>query len=205
MADEAERIIDLYQRRAGDWDRVRGRELVVEQAWLDRFVARLPTGGVVLDIGCGSGEPIARYLIDRGLQVTGIDSAPAMIALCRSRQPASHWIVADMRTLSLGRRFDGLLAWDSFFHLSPADQRAMFAVFAAHADPGAALLITSGPRDGVALGTFHGETLYHASLDPDEYRALFREHGFAVVSNVIEDPQCGGHTVWLARREDALT
>jgi hypothetical protein len=33
-----------------------------------------------------------------------------------------------MRTLSLGRQFDGLLARDSFFHLRHDDQRLMFPI-----------------------------------------------------------------------------
>ena len=102
--------------------------------------------------------------------MTGVDSAPAMIDLCGSRFPHATWIVADMRTLDLASRHDGILAWDSFFHLRRDDQRAMFSVFRAHAAPGAALMFTSGPRDGEAIGTYHGAPLYHASLAPDEYR-----------------------------------
>jgi hypothetical protein len=41
-----------------------------------------------------------------------------MIALARDRMPEQEWIVADMRRLALGRRFDGILAWDSYFHLA---------------------------------------------------------------------------------------
>ena len=67
--------------------------------------------------------------------------------------------------------------------------------------PGAALMFTSGPRAGVAMGTFEGEPLYHASLDPDDTRALLAANGFALVTHVPEDPACGGHTVWLARQE----
>lgn len=198
MSAHSERIIGLYRRHAQAWDRARGRSLF-EKAWLDRFAALLPVRGSILDIGCGSGEPIARYLIDGGCDVTGVDSSPAMIAMCESRLPAQTWIVADMRGLSLGRRFDGILAWDSFFHLTAGDQRRMFPAFSRHAAPKAALMFTSGSSHGEAIGTFHGEPLYHASLDPDEYRALLREHGFEVVSHVTEDPACGGHTIWLAR------
>jgi SAM-dependent methyltransferase len=158
----------------------------------------VPPGGSVLDLGCGSGEPIARALIPAGCAVTGVDSSPAMIALCQSRFPDARWIIADMRALSLGRRFDGILAWDSFFHLRADDQRQIFAIFRDHAAPGAALLFTSGPRAGIAIGTFEGEPLHHASLDPDDYRALLAAHGFTVIAHVAEDPACGGHTVWLA-------
>lgn len=104
-----------------------------------------------------------------------------------------------MRSLSLDRTFAGILAWDSFFHLQPGDQRRMFGVFRKHAAPNAALMFTSGPRDDVAMGTFGGEPLYHASLAPVEYRALLGEAGFDVVANVFEDPATGGHTIWLAR------
>lgn len=154
----------------------------------------------MLDIGCGSGEPIAAYLLRAGRPLTGIDSAPSLIELCRQRFPDQHWLVADMRRLDLGTRFGGIIAWDSFFHLSREDQRAMFAVFAAHALPGAALLFTSGPADAEAIGSFGGEALYHASLDGTEYRQLLAVHGFQVLDNITKDPDCGGHTVWLARR-----
>ena len=164
--DEADRIIGLYERHAHAFDAGRGQSLI-ERPWLNRFLALVPHGGSVLDLGCGAGEPIARHLIAAGRAVTGVDASPAMIALCQSRFPDARWIVADMRSLSLGRRFDGILAWDSFFHLRADDQRKMFTIFRDHAAPGAALMFTSGPRAGVAMGTFEGEPLHHASLDPD--------------------------------------
>ncbi len=199
MTDAADQIVSLYQRHAATFDRLRGRSLM-EAPWLDRFLALLPARPSVLDIGCGAGEPIARYLIDRGCAVTGIDSAEPLIALCRERFPQQAWQVADMRELSLGRRFDGLVAWDSFFHLGHDDQRLMFPRFRQHAAEGAALLFTSGPEHGEAIGNFEGEPLYHASLAPEEYRRLLDENGFAVIDHVVEDAACGGHTIWLAQK-----
>jgi SAM-dependent methyltransferase len=195
----AERIVGLYERHARAWDAARGRS-GMERAWLDAFAALIPPGAAVLDLGCGAGEPMAADLVGRGFRVTGVDSAPTLIGLCRARLPEQEWIEADMRTLSLGRRFEGVMAWDSFFHLSMDDQRRMFPVFAEHAAPGAALMFTSGPSAGEALGEFQGEPLYHASLDPDEYRSLLAAHGFTVVRYVVDDPDCGEHTIWLAQR-----
>lgn len=199
MTDAADQIVWLYQRHAATFDRLRGRSLM-EASWLDRFLALLPARPSVLDIGCGAGEPIARYLIDSGCSVSGVDSAEPLIALCRERFPQQAWQVADMRELSLGRRFDGLIAWDSFFHLGHDDQRLMFPRFRQHAAEGAALLFTSGPGHGEAIGSFEGEPLYHASLAPEEYRRLLDENGFAVVDHVVEDASCGGHTIWLTQK-----
>jgi len=194
----AERIIDLYQRHAHDWDKARGRHLF-EKPWLDRFLALLKPRASILDLGCGSAEPIARYLIEKGCDVTGVDSSPALIDICKSRFPDQNWFVNDMRTLSLGQRFDGILAWDSFFHLCPEDQPQMFSIFRAHAAPHAALMFTSGTVHGEAIGEFQGEPLYHGSLDSAEYRSILELNRFAVVSHAVEDPASGGRTVWLAQ------
>ncbi|RAP57298.1 class I SAM-dependent methyltransferase [Oleiagrimonas sp. MCCC 1A03011] len=203
MNKDADRILDLYQRHAAAWQSDRLRTHFDERSWMDRFLEMVPASGEVLDLGCGCGEPVAAYLVEQGRAVTGVDGA-AMVALSRARLPTQTWVQADMRGLDLARRFDGVLAWNSFFHLAHEDQRAMFAVFARHAAPGAPLMFTSGTEHGVAMGTFRGEPLYHASLDTEAYRALLHEHGFEVVDHCPEDTSCGGLTIWLARRLDAL-
>lgn len=196
----ADRISELYERHALAWDEDRSRNRTLpERPWLDRFLALTAPSAPLLDLGCGGGRPLAAYLLDAGRPVTGIDTSPRLIALCRSRFPRGEWLVGDMRTLSLGRTFGGIVAWHSFFHLSPADQRATFARFREHAAPGAPLLFTTGPAAGETVGTYQGEPLYHASLDPDEYRALLGQHGFKVVTHQVEDPACGHATLWLAR------
>lgn len=194
----SEIIVDLYERHARDFDADRGRT-AMEQGWLDRMLDLLPVRPSILDIGCGMGEPIAAYLIAQGCELTGVDSAPSMLALCRKRFPGVRWIESDMRALDLAEKFQGIVAWDSYFHLTQDDQRRMMPIFRAHALPKAALLFTSGPREGIAMGTIRGEPLFHASLDPAEYRAMLSENGFDVVAFVPDDASCGGHSVWLAQ------
>jgi cyclopropane fatty-acyl-phospholipid synthase-like methyltransferase len=199
MVADADEIPDLYERHAEAWDRTRAADLTFEREWIDRFVALLPAGGSVLDIGCGSGQPIGRYLLKCGFDVVGVDSSPTLISKCRSRLPNAEWVVADMRALSMNRAFDGLIAWNSFFHLSHQDQGAMFSVFREHAAFGAPLLFTTGTEHGEAIGSYEGEPLYHASLSSAEYRELLEAHGFEVLAHVVEDQSCGNHTVWLAQ------
>jgi ubiquinone/menaquinone biosynthesis C-methylase UbiE len=101
----AGRVVDIYQRHAVAWSRDRGDRLR-EKAWLDRFLALLPEGPMVLDVGCGSGVPMARYLIEHRCRVTGVDASSAMITMCADRFPEQQWHVADMRTLDLNSGFD---------------------------------------------------------------------------------------------------
>ncbi len=197
MHPSAKNIIDLYERYSMEWDQERGKTLF-ERVWLDLFLSVAGSEAAILDIGCGSGDPIARYFIESGHKVTGVDSSPGMIKLAQQRFPGSTWINADMRHLNLSRQFSGILAWDSFFHLTHEDQRAMFPVFRSHAAPGAALMFTSGYSHGEAIGEYHGEPLFHASLDSKEYSTLLQQHGFKVLKHQVNDPKCGGHTIWLA-------
>jgi SAM-dependent methyltransferase len=203
MNDLADRIVAHYERHASDWDADRRRLGWNDKVWHDRLVALLQKGARVLDLGCGGGMPVASHLVAQGMRVTGVDASPSLIALCRERLPDEEWIVADMRGLTLEARFDGILAWDSFFHLTPDDQRAMFAVFATHARPGAILMFNSGPAFGEAIGSYKGDPLYHASLDPVEYRELLTRHGFELIAHLAEDPRAGGRTAWLARTASA--
>jgi trans-aconitate methyltransferase len=198
----SERIIGHYERHATAWDADRAKAAWNDKPWHDRFAAMMPEGASVLDLGCGSGSPVARSMAAHGLKITGVDSSPTLISLCRSRLPAHEWIVGDMRELSLGRSFQGILAWDSFFHLNHDDQRNMFNIFAAHAAPSAVLMFNAGPSHGERLGDYRGDPLYHASLDPAEYAGLLAGIGFDTVAHVVEDPHAGGRTVWLARARE---
>lgn len=201
MNELADAIVGHYERHAKAWDADRRSSGWNDKGWHDRFVQLLPRSGSVLDLGCGGGSPVAENLVAHGVQVTGVDSSPTLIKLCLSRLSDQEWIVGDMRAVYLGRTFDGILAWDSFFHLQHDDQRAMFSVFAAHAGPGTMLMFNSGPAYGEAIGNYRGNPLYHASLEADEYRELLQRNHFAVVQHSVEDAVAGGRTIWLARAE----
>ena len=188
----------LYETHARAFDRDRGRSLM-EHAYLEEIVATLKPNARVMDLVCGAGEPIARFFIERGFDLTGVDAAPAMIAISKERFPDAKWVVADMRprpAAALRRRH----RMGQLLHLSRDEQRAMFAVFAKNVTPGGVLLFfTSGARDGEVSGHLYGNELYHASLAPDEYRTLLAASGFEVLRYREEDPECGGHTVWFAQ------
>lgn len=129
----------------------------------------------------------------RGRRAGNAGKGPADFSVCALGSPGYAPAYA-------GETFDGLIAWDSFFHLTQDDQRSMFARFARHSHPGSVLMFTSGPEDGIAIGQFEGEPLFHASLAPEEYRQHLAAIGFRVLEMRAEDPDCAGHTVWLAQR-----
>ena len=107
MDDAASRIVDHYERHALSWDADRRAPGWIDKPFIERFLGCLPQGASVLDLGCGGGSPVALHMVARGFRVTGVDTSPTLISLCRTRMPYQEWIVGDMRSLALGRRFGG--------------------------------------------------------------------------------------------------
>lgn len=200
----AENIIQIYKKHGRAWTELRG-DFLYEQAWLDRFLSIIPKHSKILDLGCGSGVPIARYLIENSCSIVGVDASDTMLEMAKQNFPEQTWIQADMRDIELDlklnqkldQKFQAILAWDSFFHLTQEDQRKMFEQFSKFTEHGAALMFTSGPEHGEVVGNLFGNALYHASLSANEYRELLNQYGFEVVKMIVEDVECAGHTVWL--------
>ncbi len=82
-------------------------------------------GDTVLDAGCGAGEK-AKYLMNQGLKVTGIDFSEQMIALARQDVPTGTFSVMDLYNLNgLTEQFDGVLSQASLLHIPKKDISAI--------------------------------------------------------------------------------
>ena len=197
MARDTE-VAEAYQNIA-DWFDANRNKSLFEKPYLERMMA-LAQGKRLLDLGCGTAEPIAAYFIAQGFAVTGMDIAPRMIEMAKARFPAGDWRVGDMRQADFGGAHDVILAWDSFFHLTGDAQRALIPKFGRHAAPGALLLFNTGGAEGAVYGEMQGHDIHHASLSAAEYKTLLENAGFNVIVHSIDDPECFGRTVWLSQR-----
>ena len=191
--------IEIYEKHAEAWDEHRPR-ILFEQNWLDKFIALLPANGRVLDIGCGAGEPISEYLIKSEFRLTGLDASKNMLSISKSRFPTANWIKMDMRDLNLDMKFDGIISWDSFFHLNQEEQRQVLILFIDHLTSDGSLLLTIGDKSGEVIGTVEGEEVYHSSLDPEEYKEILYKFGFNQIEIELRDRDCGLHSILLAKR-----
>jgi 2-polyprenyl-3-methyl-5-hydroxy-6-metoxy-1,4-benzoquinol methylase len=208
MSDyEKQNVYKVYNHIADWFEEARDKPVLgfVERPYLDMVAEALPKNASILDLGCGTGFPIADYFMKLGHNVTGIDGSEVMIQKCQKRYPTGDWRLEDMREVDLSRKFDAIIAWDSFFHLPHNDQITMFDVFEKHANAGAMLLFTAGPKHDEVIGQMQGYDFYHTSLAEEEYRKLLKQHDFEVVLYKAEDKDCGDHTVWVAKHNDSKT
>ena len=168
--------------------------------WIERTLRPLPRGGMVLDLGCGGGEPIARFVIDQGFSVTGVDAAASQIELARTRFPRQTWIKADMRTVALDGPFDVVIAWNSLTWLSHGDQALMATRAAEWLKRGGRLLFNAEPEPDATREDYRAGSPYRADLEAANYSAAIVRRGLIEMAHVAEDPTCGGAGVWLARK-----
>ncbi|MFY9241171.1 MAG: class I SAM-dependent methyltransferase [Roseovarius sp.] len=196
----SEQTQEIYDANARVYDQMRSRTLS-EARWLARFGDALPKGGKVLDLGCGAGEPIASWLIAESFALTGVDFSDAMLNIARELWPTGDWRIGDMPALDLGEVFDGIIAWNSFFHLTEDEQRSTLPRLAAHLRKGSSLITTVGPIAGETTGTVAGNTVYCSSLSPAKYAQILDDNGLRLTAYLAEDPDCGRHSVLMARKD----
>ncbi|RYE30866.1 MAG: class I SAM-dependent methyltransferase [Sphingobacteriaceae bacterium] len=195
---EKENVYKVYNKIATWFFKTRPSTLI-EKSYLDDLVSQIPLNATVLDLGCGSGNPILKYLISRKLNVIGVDASSEMLKIAQTNFPTIEFVLQDMRLLNLSKKFDAIIAWHSFFHLPAIDQPAMFQRFKEHLNPDGVLLFTSGTENGEAWGMNGGENLFHASLANEEYKSLLKKHHFEILNYKANDPDCGFATVWMAK------
>jgi len=112
-------------------------------AWL---VERLGPGALVLDIGCGTGIPTARQLLDAGIRVVGIDISPAMIAAASAAVPEATMHNSDVLDFT-ATGFDGAVAFFSLLMLPRSDILRALSVLRTAIKPGGYLLISMVETD----------------------------------------------------------
>ena len=182
-----------YNAIAASWDETRTAFYGREREYLDALLAGLPTGSSVLDLGCGTGRPMAEYILACGHHVTGIDQAQALLAFARQRFPQAQWIESSIEDYISPSRFDAILCWDALFHLERDRHEALFTRFARMLKPNGRLMLTFGGSDHPAFtDTMFSETFFYDSHPPKMATALLARQGFDfVVSEFMNFPTSG--------------
>ncbi len=108
---------------------------------------RLPRSAAILDVGCGSGVPIAQSLVNDGFSVWGIDASPSLISAYRLNFPDMPAVCEPAQDSSFfDRNFVGVVSIGLIFLLGEEDQRRLLTKVANVLEPGG-LFLFSAPRE----------------------------------------------------------
>lgn len=87
---------------------------------LDSIARYLPATTSVLELGCGTGAILAG--LGSGLELTGVDLSPEMLAYAKRRCPHATLHQADMTSFSMRERFDVVVCiFDTVNHVTHFD------------------------------------------------------------------------------------
>lgn len=172
--------------------------------WIADLLGRLPEAAAVLDLGCGSGVPVARDLAAAGHRVRGVDISGVQIARARARVPAAEFVRADAAALDLPEgSLDAVVCLYALIHLPLAEQPALLDRIGRWLRPGGTLLATTGHRawtgtDGDWLGG--GVPMWWSQGDVADYRAWITGAGLVVAAEEFVPEGEVGHVLFLAHR-----
>lgn len=151
--------------------------------------------GPVADVGCGTGR-ITAHLHDLGVDVSGVDLSPGMLAAARRTYPHLRFTEATMTALPVDDGvLGGVVAWYSTIHVPDEHLPAALAEFRRVLRPGGLLQLAFQSGTGVEHRTRAGGhevalTFHHRR--PDEMADLLRDTGFTVRAQLLREPDLDG-------------
>lgn len=148
---------------------------------LHQFADHIRPGGHILDIGCGTGFPLDTYLSECRFSLTGIDLSPKMLQKANALAlPKAQFLLCDVLNFQPTQLFDGILAFDSLWHVPLEYQAGLYPLFSGWLRPGGCLLFTHGKRYGSVEGTMFGSSFRYHALDAQTVHTLLLQNGFSI-------------------------
>ncbi|MFB7126514.1 class I SAM-dependent methyltransferase [Kitasatospora sp. NPDC056273] len=173
-------------------------------SWIEELLGRLPEAGTVLDVGCGTGVPVARSLAATGRRVTGVDISDVQIRRARELVPEAEFIRADATTLAFPPgTFDAVVCLYALIHIPVGEQPALLGRIASWLRPGGWLLVTTGHQawtgtDENWLGG--GAAMWWSHADAATNRSWLLCAGLEVAHEEFVPEGDSGHVLFWARR-----
>lgn len=184
--------------------------------YVERVLENLAAGAKVLDLGCGTGEPVAKYIVGKGFRVIGVDQSEKMLEIARRVVPAAEFIQSDMVEMELTDKFAAAVAWDSVFHVERRHHQTVFRKLADALENGGRLLLSTGGSgvdasmvDSTSVASselegftseMFGHTFFYSGYEPDITRRLLEAEGFEIEMWEVDDPSSRGHIAVIARK-----
>ncbi|MDQ6472888.1 class I SAM-dependent methyltransferase [Flavobacterium sp. LHD-80] len=181
---------ESYNKIVIEWAKIRNNT-VVNKPIID-FSEKIQPNGSILDIGCGTGNPIAKYFSENNRSVIGIDFSEKMIEVAKSQEiKNAEFIVSDFFDFKTDKKFDGIIAWDSLFHFPKERQQEIYAIIYNLLLPGGYFLFTHGKeKDDEHTDKMFGEPFYYSCLSRNNVLQIMTDLGFELVyeiENFVEE------------------
>lgn len=177
-----------YEERASAF--IAARDPAIGVDVVRDWARKLPKGGAILDLGCGTGVPISQALIEEGFTVYGVDASPTLAGECARRFPRMSLACEPVETSAFfDRHFEGVVAIGLMFLLRADAQKSLIFKVASALAPGGRFLFTSPWQACEWQDLITGRR--SRSLGEDAYARLLSEAGLVLVESFTSE--AGNH------------
>jgi cyclopropane fatty-acyl-phospholipid synthase-like methyltransferase len=171
-----------YDAIAEQWDRQRTRLSPLEAEVLRTVADTVAPGSTILDLGCGTGRPIASFFVEAGHRIIGVDQSAAMLAFAKQRLPGQQWVLGNIEDVPLTEPVDAVVAWDSLFHIPRERHEGILQRIRGVLPVGGRVALTLGGSDHPAfVDEMFGHSFFYDSFPPEQFAALMQTTGYRIV------------------------
>jgi SAM-dependent methyltransferase len=180
-----------------DWS----ADVSVRLTWLAKLMARLPSDSLVVDLGCGPGEPVTRTLTESH-RVVGVDASHVQLLLAREAAPSAALVHADMTQLAIRPySVDAVASFYALGHIPPERHVPLFESIGNWLRPGGWLLTSAPIGSGEDRSEWLGVPMYWGGIGPDATRQAVIQAGLILDEReIVPEDEGDGHVVkflWL--------
>lgn len=184
---------ESYNQIAPQWAAARSAFFGRERVYLDALLATAPAGATILDLGCGTGRPMAEHVVAQGHQVLGVDQSEALLDIARGNLPGQRWVLSTMQAFEPDQPCHGALLWDSLFHVPRAEHEPILRKVVNALPVGARLMLTVGGSAHPAFtDTMFGQTFFYDSNTPEESEQMLVHLGCRIIIGEFMNLPDGG-------------
>lgn len=194
---DAKRLVEAgYDRVAESYLATKDADDPATRRALEEMARSLPRDGAALDLGCGAGIPVTRWLAERFAAVTGVDFSARQIELAREHVPLATFVQADIgRVRFEAESFDAVTAFYSIIHLPREEHPALLARIYGWLRPGGAFLATWALTEWQGEEhDWYGAPMWWSHYDGETNLNLIQNAGFAIQS---AETSTSGDETWL--------
>lgn len=178
------------------------RNTLRTQKYVTKLLKLLAKQSSILDIGCGSGDPVVGQLIDAGHLVTGIDISSKQIAVARKHFPTANFLIKDMLLLKPHEyRVDALVSFYALFHVPRKKHQEMLKLWSTYLPRNGFLLLSMGDSDFEGFHDLCGERVWSSHFGPATNRELLRVAGFSIDFEEMDTSGNERHQIILAHKD----